>query len=306
MTPTRISKIARLPHPIREQLNHRLQNGELGRTILPWINSLPETKRITAELFGGALITHQNLSDWRRTGYQDWLLQQQRLQWFETLTEQEKEINQHDNSTDTFEAMSNYFIFELGQAITTLREIKNSTDRLNRLETLTREFARLQNAFNWSRRVQLEFAKHNDSGTGVPPVSPELHEPAETIVETEEIPAPETAPHLGAPASRRQSAAGILPAEKHLDPSALQDAPRTLEAENLRASVPDCGSPLPLSDVNFSTPKPVNSQTQTRCQPIPAPAPATPPLLNSQTLNLFNSSTHYWPTRGRRFICIEG
>ncbi|HWC60089.1 MAG TPA: hypothetical protein VHC44_10390 [Verrucomicrobiae bacterium] len=277
-----------------------------------------------AELFDGKSITHQNLSDWRRTGYQDWLLQQQRLQWFQTLTEQEKEINQHDNSTDTFEAMSNYFIFELGQAITTLREIKNSTDRLNRLETLTREFARLQNAFNWSRRVQLEFAKHNDSDTGVPPVSPELPETNEPVLETEEMPAPETAPHLGAPASRRQSAAGILPAEKHLDPSALPDAPRNSEAQDQRASVPDCGSPLPLSDVNStaqrseaeaastpnlvnsSTPKPLNSQTPSNFGPIPAPAPATPPLLNSQTLNLFNSSTHYWPTRGRRFICIEG
>jgi hypothetical protein len=38
---TRISKIARLPKTIREQLNHRLDNGEFGKTILPWLNGLP-------------------------------------------------------------------------------------------------------------------------------------------------------------------------------------------------------------------------------------------------------------------------
>jgi len=170
------------------------------------------------------------------------------------------------------------------------------------LETLTREFARLQNAFNWSRRVQLEFAKHNDSGTGVPPVSPELPEPAETIVETKEIPALETSPNLGAPASRRQSAAGILPAENHLDPSALPDAPRTTESADTRASIPDCRSPLPLSDL----PTPNSNLPSPACQPIPAPAPPTHTIFYSPTPKPKNSSTHYWPTRGRRFICVEG
>ncbi len=74
MTTTRISKISRLPHPIREQLNHRLQNGEMGRTLVKWLNEQPETKTVMTELFNGNSITHQNLSDWRRTGYQDWLM----------------------------------------------------------------------------------------------------------------------------------------------------------------------------------------------------------------------------------------
>src|SRR5438094_278684 len=43
---TRTGKIARLPHTIREQLNRRLQDGELGKPILQWLNSLPEVKAL--------------------------------------------------------------------------------------------------------------------------------------------------------------------------------------------------------------------------------------------------------------------
>ena len=52
--------------------------------------------------------------------------------------------------------MSNYFLFELGQGVRALQTIKNPFERMERMQHLSREFARLQNAFNWSRRVQLE------------------------------------------------------------------------------------------------------------------------------------------------------
>ncbi|MGO8700886.1 MAG: hypothetical protein ACLQVY_24605 [Limisphaerales bacterium] len=44
---TRNGKIARLPLASRRQLNQRLQNGELARNLLSWLNRLPEvqTKR---------------------------------------------------------------------------------------------------------------------------------------------------------------------------------------------------------------------------------------------------------------------
>src|SRR6266568_3205109 len=35
-------KIARLPLAIREQLNRRLQDGEIGRDLVVWLNSAPE------------------------------------------------------------------------------------------------------------------------------------------------------------------------------------------------------------------------------------------------------------------------
>ncbi|MGO8701675.1 MAG: hypothetical protein ACLQVY_28665 [Limisphaerales bacterium] len=41
---TRNGKIARLPLAIRQQLNLRLQNGELARDLPSWLNQLPEVE----------------------------------------------------------------------------------------------------------------------------------------------------------------------------------------------------------------------------------------------------------------------
>ncbi|SPE59602.1 hypothetical protein SBV1_3350003 [Verrucomicrobia bacterium] len=66
MTETRKGKIARLPHEIRERLNGRLQNGEPGKPLAEWLNSLPEVRAILAAEFGGKRVREQNLSEWKR------------------------------------------------------------------------------------------------------------------------------------------------------------------------------------------------------------------------------------------------
>ena len=40
-SPARKGKIARLPPAIREHLNRRLQNGEEGKKLVGWLDSLP-------------------------------------------------------------------------------------------------------------------------------------------------------------------------------------------------------------------------------------------------------------------------
>ena len=158
---TRISKIARLPKPIRDELNHRLEGGQIGRTILPWLNALPETKTIMAEFFGGNSVTHQNLSEWRHGGYQDWLQHQHRLEWYDRFSENETELAEHDGCGDTFDAMSRLFLAGIGQNLAAIENLKIPQERFLRMENLTREFTRLQNAYNYSRRVQLDFDKYN-------------------------------------------------------------------------------------------------------------------------------------------------
>ena len=75
----RVGKIARLPVRIREELNQRLLDGQAGNKILPWLNSLPEVKRILGEDFEGLAVNDANLSDWRRGGHEDWLKQRARI-----------------------------------------------------------------------------------------------------------------------------------------------------------------------------------------------------------------------------------
>jgi hypothetical protein len=67
------SKIAALPESIREQLNHRLANGHSGKTILPWLNGLPEVQAVLAERFHNEPLSYSNLTQWRKTGFHDWL-----------------------------------------------------------------------------------------------------------------------------------------------------------------------------------------------------------------------------------------
>jgi hypothetical protein len=75
----RTGKIARLPNEVREQLNHRLRDGESGRRLVEWLNSLPEVKTVLAAEFGGEPIQECNLSQYRKGGYQEWFCRQEAL-----------------------------------------------------------------------------------------------------------------------------------------------------------------------------------------------------------------------------------
>ena len=42
----RNGKVARLPKVVREELNRRLEDGQLGRELLCWLNGLPATAQL--------------------------------------------------------------------------------------------------------------------------------------------------------------------------------------------------------------------------------------------------------------------
>lgn len=88
----RTGKIARLPSAIREELNKRLQEGQLGPQLLPWLNSLPETLKVLDDHFAEQPINAQNLSDWRNGGYQDWLNKKDRVHRVRELAAQATEL----------------------------------------------------------------------------------------------------------------------------------------------------------------------------------------------------------------------
>jgi len=66
------SKIGRLTFAIRNELNERIRDGVGGPEILAWLNGLKETRRVLREQKAGE-ISAQNLTDWRSSGYRDWL-----------------------------------------------------------------------------------------------------------------------------------------------------------------------------------------------------------------------------------------
>jgi hypothetical protein len=69
---TRKGKIARLPLALREKLNERLQNGEQGKDLIQWLNSLPDVKTILDAHFDGQPISECNLTAWTTGGYLTW------------------------------------------------------------------------------------------------------------------------------------------------------------------------------------------------------------------------------------------
>ena len=73
MNTTRNGKIARLPRTLRDELSQRIDNGQSGPKLADWLNQLPEVKTILAEYFAeNPIINVQNISQWRKGGYQEW------------------------------------------------------------------------------------------------------------------------------------------------------------------------------------------------------------------------------------------
>ncbi|MEP6667881.1 MAG: hypothetical protein ABJF10_01940 [Chthoniobacter sp.] len=85
--PNRCGKIARLPKPIREEINQRLERGATARSLVPWLNDLPEVQALVEVEFDGHLVSEHNLSQWRNGGYQDWLRYQEAVAFAEHLHE---------------------------------------------------------------------------------------------------------------------------------------------------------------------------------------------------------------------------
>jgi Protein of unknown function (DUF3486) len=155
---TRTGKIARLPKPIRDELNHRLDNGADGPELLAWLNALPEVQRVLAEKFAGRPLTKHNLSDWRLGGYADWAASRDgRLQW-QDLLEQGSALDQKRTTakgTDVTNCLSTFLIVELAQTIDELHKMKESKERWKALQMISRALARLQNAHSRDKRIRL-------------------------------------------------------------------------------------------------------------------------------------------------------
>ena len=90
----RISKIARFPRQIREQLNQRLDSSEKTRLILAWLNSLPEVQAILAAEFAGEPVKQQNLDGWKKTGFRNWQLRQAALEFTQDALPDELDTSQ--------------------------------------------------------------------------------------------------------------------------------------------------------------------------------------------------------------------
>jgi len=97
----RTGKIARPPHPIREQLNRRLESSEDYEPILNWLNALPQARQVIDDHFAGRPISKQNLSDWRSGGFSEWQDRQDAVDFLTNLDDQSDPNPQTSSSPST-------------------------------------------------------------------------------------------------------------------------------------------------------------------------------------------------------------
>ena len=60
-------KIGRLSKDRRNELAHRIENGETGAEIVNWLNAQPDVRKILEAQFAGRPISEQDLSDFKQT-----------------------------------------------------------------------------------------------------------------------------------------------------------------------------------------------------------------------------------------------
>jgi len=158
---TRKGKIARLPRVIREQLNERLANGEMGTRLVAWLNELPEVRKILTEQFGGQPINKQNLSNWKLGGYVEW------FGWKELKGHAEEVANrQEDLETSPMEHMATLATVEYVATVAMAAQDRSEGSkwefapewkrRIQPLRTLIRDVAELRRGDQRAARIKLD------------------------------------------------------------------------------------------------------------------------------------------------------
>ena len=156
---TRNGKIARLHKKIRDQLNHRLQNGQPGPEILAWLNALPSVPRILRHHFAGQPILQQNLSQWRKGGYADWLRHQETQAKTNWIVERSNEIDTSDDSQYLCEPLARVLTADLVQHTHDLAAIKNPKERWKQFREVCGELSRLRYGTHYARTMDLSWQR---------------------------------------------------------------------------------------------------------------------------------------------------
>ena len=153
---TRTGKIARLPKTIRDELNQRLENGETGGSLADWLNGLPEVQAIMKAHFAGAEIREQNLSEWRKGGYLEWLRHQQAMELAERLYERAEEMKaQAEEQMPMSEVLSLWLAARYAVATEEIAST-GSEEGWKQLRQMCGDVARLRRLDQQERRIEQE------------------------------------------------------------------------------------------------------------------------------------------------------
>lgn len=153
---TRTGKIARLPREIRVQLNQRLLNGEPGKELVEWLNSLPEVGKVLAAEFDGHPMREQNLSEWRKGGYRDWLAEQEAREILGEMVAEGEELKGQFGESVADKLAGWLIPHYMGAAHAALTANQDPKERWTVLRTVCADLVALRRGDHYVERLRLE------------------------------------------------------------------------------------------------------------------------------------------------------
>lgn len=154
---SRIGKIARLPHELRDQLNRRLQDGENGGALVEWLNAKPAVRKVLKADFGGRPINEQNLSDWRQGGFREWERHQESFALVRTLAEESDDLGDATDEIEISDRLSAVLAAELASmAKTLLEQAKDPRERWHCLREILQELVCLRKGDHKTARLVMD------------------------------------------------------------------------------------------------------------------------------------------------------
>jgi hypothetical protein len=154
---TRNGKIARQPWSIRELLNRRLRDGEPGKSLVEWLNSLPKVQEVLDEEFGRRPINEQNLSEWKQGGYEDWLRHQETRAWVQELANQSEELEEETGDFSVADLLSVPLAVALGHCLhNAATKAPEDPKQAQILLLIARELTLLRRTDHSGQRLRLE------------------------------------------------------------------------------------------------------------------------------------------------------
>jgi hypothetical protein len=153
---TRLGKIARLPREIREELNVRLQNGEVGTLLVEWLNGLPAAQAVLKAKFDGRAINPQNLSEWKQGGYEDWVRHQENCAYAAILAEMSGDLEEEAGKIRLEERLVAPLVMALARLLREAEEAPDGAERRTTILDVGRQLSQLRRESHQAERVRME------------------------------------------------------------------------------------------------------------------------------------------------------
>ena len=157
---TRTGKIARLPRDVREELNLRLADGELGKELVVWLNGLPGVRSVMESDFKGVQVSEQNLSEWKQGGYLEWQRHQEVRHCLLARREAAQALSDEAGSVPLSEDSAPLLALALGQMLNdAVQGSLNQPEQRQQFFALGRELRLLRRQDHEAARLKIILAK---------------------------------------------------------------------------------------------------------------------------------------------------